>query len=189
MVATDPGMSMNKKTLLMASVSLALGLVLLTRPAPAAAEEPHGPNWLSVVYHEEITIAASPATIFGVILDLAHYGEWNPWLTHAEGQMVEGGSVTVQVVLNGQTQTAEHTVIKVEPYTRFCWKDAGWTTIFAPGQRCRTLTVKADGTVRFVNETIIDGLLAHLVDLTTGASLRAGMQAENAGLKQRAESL
>ena len=136
-------MSLKNKTLLMASVSLALGLTLSLRPAPAAAEEPHGPNWLSVVYHEEITIAATPAKIFGVILDLAHYGEWNPWLTHAEGDMVEGGAVTVQ----------------------------------------------ADGKVRFVNELIIDGLLAHLVDLTTGASLRAGMQGENAGLKARAESL
>jgi hypothetical protein len=155
----------------------------------ARAEAPHGPGWLSVVYREEVVIAATPATIFGVILDLPRYGEWNPWLTHAEGQMVEGGAVTVQVVLNGATQSASHTVIAVEPFTRFCWKDAGWTTIFAPGQRCRTLTVRDDGTVRFVNELIIDGLLAHLVDLSTGASLRSGMAAENAALKQRAETL
>jgi hypothetical protein len=182
-------MSLTKNTLLCATASLALGATLTLRPARATAEEPHGPGWLSVVYHEEITIAASPATIFGVILDLVHYGEWNPWLTHAEGDMVEGGSVEVQVVLNGQTQSADHTVIKVQPDTRFCWKDAGWTTVFAPGQRCRTLTVQPDGKMRFVNELIIDGLLAHLVDLTTGASLRAGMQGENAGLKARAESL
>ena len=183
-------MKISRKSLVNVAASLALALATVGASAtPAAAEEPHGPGFLSVVYREEITIHATPEKIFGVILDLAHYGEWNPWLTHAEGQMVEGGAVTVQVVLNGQTQTANHTVIKVEPYTRFCWKDAGWTTIFAPGQRCRTLTVKADGQVRFVNELIIDGLLAHLVDLTTGASLRAGMQGENAGLKARAESL
>ena len=181
-------MSTKKLTVLSTTLSLVLGLTL-AHALPAAAEEPHGPGWLSVVYREEITIAATPAKIFGVILDLPAYGAWNPWLTHAEGQMVEGGAVTVQVVLNGQTQTANHTVIKVEPFTRFCWKDAGWTTFFAPGQRCRTLTLRPDGTVRFVNELIVDGIFAHLVDLATGASLRSGMQGENSGLKARAESL
>ncbi len=151
-------------------VSIGVG-VLLAAPAPLAV------------------IHAAPATIWGVILDLPRYAEWDPWLTHAEGDMTPGGQVTVDVVLNGSTQEAEHTVITVEPYTRFCWKDAGWTTRLVPAQRCRTLELRADGSVKYVNELILDGLLAKLVDLTNGASMRAGMAAENAALRQRAEAL
>ncbi len=164
-------------------------LVLGSAQGPAAAAPPLTPTAHSKVYHTETVIAAAPATIWGVMMDLPRYGEWNPWLIHAEGDMVEGGSVQVDVILNGNTQKADHTVVTVEPYTRFCWKDAGWTTIFAPAQRCRTLTVQADGTVKYVNELIIFGVLAWVVDLSNGASLRSGMEGENAGLKHRAESL
>jgi len=167
-------------------------LVLAVTPAQVAAagnEVPKTPGACSVVYHEEVVIAASPSTIWNVLIDLPSYGAWNPWLIHAEGDMVPGGAVTVEVILNGNAQKAEHTVITVEPYTRFCWKDAGWTAWLAPAQRCRTFEPRPDGTVKFVNELMIDGVLAKLVDLTNGASLRAGMAAESAALKQRAESL
>src|SRR6266540_421336 len=85
-------------------------LAVAATPGLAAAETPKTPDACARVYHEETVIAASPATIFGVILELSKYGEWNPWLISAEGDMVEGGSVTVQVVLNGQSQKADHTV-------------------------------------------------------------------------------
>ena len=166
--------------------------VLAAAPTVASAaenQEPMTPGWLSIVYTEETVIDAAPATIWNVLVDLPRYPEWNPWLLSAVGDMVPGGKVVVDVVLNGGTQKAEHTVITVEPYTRFCWKDAGWTAILVPAQRCRTLTLRADGKVTFVSQLILDGLLAKLADLTNGASLRSGMHAETDALRVRAESL
>jgi Polyketide cyclase / dehydrase and lipid transport len=174
---------MQMKTAALFLTTTALGLTVAA--APVAADS----SCCDKVYREEIVINAAPSTIFGVILDLPHYGEWNPWLTRAEGDMVPGGHVTVDVVLNGRTQKAEHTVLTVEPFTRFCWEDYGWTTVFAPAHRCRTLEVQADGSVKLVNELVIQGALSWLVDLSNGAALRTGMAGENAGLKRRAESL
>ncbi len=174
------------------TISLATLLVASVSGSAAAAtpsQPPATPGPFAVVFHEDSVIRATPETIWGVIMDLGAYGEWNPWLPSASGDMSPGGAVTVQVVLNGSTQTAYHTVVTVEPYTRFCWKDAGVTAYFVPAQRCRTLKVLANGDVKFENELFLDGILAWVGNLMYGGSLKAGLAGETAALKQRAESL
>jgi hypothetical protein len=175
------------------TTSLATLLVVSTISGTAVAatpsQPPATPGPFAVVFHEDSVIRATPQAIWGVIMDLPAYGAWNPWLLSATGDMSPGGSVTVQVVLNGSAQTAYHTVVTVEPYTRFCWKDAGVTAYFVPAQRCRTLKVLANGDVKLENELFLDGLLAWIGNLAYGASLKSGLAGETAALKLRAESL
>jgi hypothetical protein len=180
-----------KNAVLAGSTGLLALAAVLVAPAPAIAADtltPRTPGPLSVVYKEEAVIAATPERIWDVLVDLPRYGEWNPWLPHAEGVMQPGGVVHVDVLLNGSVMKAEHVVLVVEPSVRFCWRDSGWNSWFVYGQRCRTLAPLADGTVRFTSELLIDGIFSWFADLTNGASLRAGMAAETAALAQRAES-
>jgi hypothetical protein len=153
-----------------------------------AVDPPREPTWWSVVFHEEAVIAADPALIWDLLIDLPGYQDWNPWITWAEGETVPGATVHVDVVLGGNVQRVEHVILVVETEQRFCWKDGGWTPLFVYGQRCRTLTLQPDGRVKVENDLLLDGLVPHLAKLFLGAQLQAGMAAETAALKQTAEA-
>jgi uncharacterized protein YndB with AHSA1/START domain len=152
-------------------------------------EAPKNPSSLAVFFRSEATIHATPEKIFDIIIDFDSYAEWDPWLVWAEGDAVVGGKVAVDAIMGGKAQRYDHVVIAVEPYTRFCWRDAGWNSYFAYAQRCRTLTPQADGTTLVKVETFIDGPLAWLGAHLQGQNLQSGQDAETAALKVRAESL
>jgi uncharacterized protein YndB with AHSA1/START domain len=166
------------KVLLIAAV-LAAGL--------PAASAPRVPSAHAVVFHAEAVIAADRARVWNLLVDLDGYAAWNPWVVRAEGQAAPGADVTVDVVLGGHTMKARHTVLTVVPQTEFCWKDAGWNSWFVYGQRCRWLEPRPDGTVLFRQELLLDGALSGAASATMGRSLRDGMAAETAALKQHAE--
>jgi hypothetical protein len=44
----------------------------------------------------EIEIAAPPATVWGVLVDLPAYGRWNPMVVAAEGELEPGGSARLR---------------------------------------------------------------------------------------------
>ncbi|TWP50498.1 SRPBCC domain-containing protein [Lentzea tibetensis] len=163
---------------------------LLAGMAPASADpnlEPREPSSRSLVYRVETSIAAEPARIWQLLVDLPGYESWNPWVVQAQGRAEPGAEVRVKVVLGKHTMAAQHVVLKVDAEKRFCWKDAGWNAWFVYGQRCRTLTAQGDGTVLVKNELLLDGLLSGAAGLAMGQAMRNGMAAENAALKQHAE--
>ena len=123
-----------------------------------------------------------------MLVDLPAYRDWNPWLRSAEGRVAPGAGVRARVLLNGEIRTADHIVLVVEPGRRLCWRDAGWTAAFVYGQRCRWIEPLPDGRVRFVQELLLDGAFAGMADAMYGDSLVAGMTAETAALRVRAES-
>ncbi len=153
-----------------------------------SAGEPRVPGPLSVVYRDEIVIDAGTDKIWDVMTDLPAYEQWNPWVTQAEGDMVKGGIVWVDVKLGLITMRAKHVVLTVEPESRLCWRDAGWNANFVYGQRCRTLTVQPDGTVLYQVELLVDGILSGTSQIFQGKDLKAGLAAETLAIKERAEN-
>jgi uncharacterized protein YndB with AHSA1/START domain len=150
--------------------------------------EPRAVESTSLVIAEATSIAAPADRVWAVLTDLAAYRDWNPWLTAAEGTLAPGAEVQVRVVLNGEARMADHVVLAVDPGRKLCWRDAGWTTLFVYGQRCRWIDARSDGSVYFSQELLLDGPFADIAMLQYGASLRAGMAAETAALRQRAEA-
>ena len=151
--------------------------------------DPREPGEHSVVYRVDTVVSAPPERIYELLTDLPGYARWNPWVTKAEGGTSPGDEVKVDVLLGTTRMAAKHVVLNGVPGQRFCWKDAGWNSWFVYGQRCRTLTTQADGTVLVSNELLIDGILSGGTDHFMGKAMRDGMQAENDALKRAAESL
>jgi uncharacterized protein YndB with AHSA1/START domain len=141
----------------------------------------------SIVLREEAAIAASPERVWELLTDLPRYAEWNPWLVHAEGTLAPGGIVWADVWLGAERRRAKHVVLAVEPRARLCWRDAGWTTAFVYGQRCRMLDARADGTVLLRQELLLEGPFVGTALRRYGDALRRGLAAETQALKQRAE--
>ena len=143
----------------------------------------------AVVYRAGATIHASPEVVFSVVADLDAYADWNPWITAARGVPEPGESVDVDLVLGGRQRVGLHTILEVERPSRFCWRDRGWTTAFAYGQRCRTFERLPDGGTAFHVELLISGPFTRTVERRFGAELRERLEEETAALAQRAEAL
>jgi hypothetical protein len=155
--------------------------------ALSSSDTPHQPSPCAITYEDDAIIRGSVDRIWDTLVDLPRYSEWNPWVVSAEGKIEPGAAVTVQVVLGSHTQKAEHVVLTVSPKSDFCWRDAGWNSWFVYAQRCRWLTPRADGTVAYHVELLLDGPIDWLADWTNGKALRDGLSAETAALKARVE--
>jgi uncharacterized protein YndB with AHSA1/START domain len=140
------------------------------------------------VLRASATIDAPPAVVWDVLTNIDAYREWNPWLIEARGEAVPGGGVLARVVLDGKERRADHRVLHVDPPHRFCWRDHGWTTAFAYGQRCRYLEASDTGTA-FRQQLLIAGPFRGTAMKRFGAAMQAGMDAETEALKARAEAL
>jgi len=165
-------------------------LIVLAALLLACARDlvPRTPSARSIVLREETVIAATPQRVWAVLVDLPGYSSWNPWLLQVEGKAQTGATVWADVVLGEDRRRAKHVVLAVDPNTRFCWRDAGWTTAFVYGQRCRWLVLLPDGTVLFRQELLLEGSSKKTALRRYGPALRAGMAAETAALRRRAES-
>ena len=155
--------------------------------ALGAAERPRDPSSCSVVFEEETDIAASPETVWNLLVDLRGYADWNPWIVYADGEAVEGAVVDADVVMGDRIMEVEHVVLAVEPTTRFCWRDGGLSSLFVYGQRCRWVEARPDGTVHFRQQLLLDGLFAQASRLLYGNAMRAGMASETVALRATAE--
>ncbi len=150
-------------------------------------EAPRDPSRHSVLFEEQVVIDAAIDRIWGLLVDLDHYGDWNPWIVWAEGDAVPGATIRADVVMGDDIMNVEHVILAVDDRARFCWRDEGFTTLFVYGQRCRWLSATGDGRVRFRQQLLLDGLFAPVARALYGAKLRAGMVAETAALRATAE--
>jgi hypothetical protein len=155
--------------------------------AIAAVEAPREPSWHSILFEEQASIAAPIDRVWGLLIDLEGYRDWNPWIVWAEGEAVPGATIQADVVMGDSIMEVEHVILAVDAERRFCWRDEGFTTLFVYGQRCRWLTASLDGRVHFRQQLLLEGLFAPVAKAMYGAKLRAGMIAETAALVATAQ--
>ncbi len=140
--------------------------------------EPRAATARTLVMREEAVIPAKVEDVWGMLVEIDQYRNWNPWLVRAWGDVKPGGVVWAEVNLGGKKpMRAKHRVLVVEPCARLVWRDAGWNALFVYGQRVRRLE-KVDGGVKLTQELMVDGALRGTVEKMYGAALRAGLVLE-----------
>ena len=71
----------------------------------------------------EVAIDAEPSTVWRVLMDLDRYGDWNPFLTHAEGRLEPGQVLHIVMRPVGKANDAfSPTVLVVEPERHLAWR-------------------------------------------------------------------
>ena len=141
-----------------------------------------------IFYSTEIEVNADADTVFSVIADFDNYHRWNPWLLSAEGKCAVGEIVDVNVRLGRRVMNVKHRVLDVVPGRHLRWCDMGWFTLFAYGERARSIEPLKSGGVLYKNQLPITGVFRSLADRFTGKAVRDGMHAENMALKQFIET-
>ncbi len=136
----------------------------------------------------EISIEAPVEVVWDVLTDLGAYPEWNPFIVEAGGEPVVGARLRNRLEPpGGKGMTFRPTVTVVERGRKFEWLGRlGFRGIF-DGRHIFELEPTAGGT-RFVHREEFTGILVPLFARSLDRGTKAGFEAMNLAIKQRAES-
>lgn len=140
------------------------------------------------VYAAESVIDAPPADVWAVLVDVAGYGEWNPFTPVATTTLEVGAPIDMRVKMDGLgiTVSQRETIRAVDPGARLVW---GMEMMLGMvrAERTQTLTALPDGRTRYRTEDVIEGPLEPLVGLLMGGSIQRGFEGVARELKRRVE--
>lgn len=133
---------------------------------------------MSITYRTERHIAASAEDVYDRLVDLEGYAHWNTWLIRASGVPSPGAVVEVWPVLKGRPQHYRHLILETSRPSRFAWRDMGWFTLFACGERHRQLHPTPEGHCHYQVELRLNGPFAWLAARAFGRDLEKGLNDE-----------
>ena len=140
-----------------------------------------------------VDIDAPAERVWEVLTDLSAYAEWNPFITRAEGEIVEGARIWVSLtpVNSFVPSTLRPTVLDVVPYRRVRLRSP-LARLGIPGlfhvERTMTIT-DHDGGVRLWLQDRFGGLLTPVLTRSLNRHRLAAFNAMNAAVKERAEAM
>jgi len=136
----------------------------------------------------ERTIAATPDTVWEVITDFASYGDWNPFVTACQAELIPGADIAMQVCLGGRVRRQVETVAEVEVGRRFVYRMKP-IPLLLNSQREHCLAANREGGTLYRSTFVLRGWAAPVVGLLLGGQLRQGFESMSNGIQQRAEAL
>ena len=135
-----------------------------------------------------IRIGASPATIWRILTDFAAYPGWNPLITRIEGIARAGERLAIRVVPPGQKgMTFRPRVLVAEAGRELRWKGHMLVPGLFDGEHSFRIEPATDG-ILFHHTERFTGLLPRVMPASSFEAIRAGFEAMNGALKQRAEA-
>lgn len=138
--------------------------------------------------HTTIDIDAPAEVVWGVLTDLDRYREWNPFITSSAGVPVVGGTLVNRMEPPGmRSMTFRPTVTVVEHARTFEWLGRLGVPGLFDGRHRFELRATGTGTALTQSESF-DGLLVRVLRRSLDSATRAGFDAMNSALKERAES-
>jgi hypothetical protein len=134
-----------------------------------------------------LEIDASPSVVWGIIADLANWGDWNPLYTRMAGELREGASLEMTVAVPGmKPMETPATVFTVRPGECFEYgleKAGGLLRAF----RFIEVTRISSDRCGVANGETMSGPVGWLVARLAGAKVGAGLREMNEKLKLLAE--
>ena len=140
--------------------------------------------------HTEIELNASSDVVWKVLTDLGGFSDWNPFITHASGHVREGEQLTVRIEPPGASpMTFRPTVTKVTAREEFRWLGHLLFRGLFDGEHIFELEPLAGNRVRFIQREEFRGVLVPLLWKRLSTKTRAGFEAMNRAIKERAEEV
>ena len=135
----------------------------------------------------EIKIKSTPENVWQVLTNFDKYPEWNPLIHHAIGKLKVGEKVDIKIKTETQELIPHCVVIKVEPNKEFCWKYRVFLPALFRGEHSFIIEPMGNGTVRFVDKEIFNGLLVLLQSRDIDTNCKKGFESMDKSLKPRVQ--
>ena len=135
-----------------------------------------------------IEIDAPAERVWGVLSDLGRYEEWNPFMTRAEGQFVEGSRLAITFRPPGGRQVQfKPMVLEVEPGRSVRWLGRFILPGLFDGEHTLAVEPAGESAARFTQSERFWGILTMLSGKLFDRT-QAGFEAMNEALKRRCEN-
>ncbi|WP_448205144.1 SRPBCC family protein [Azospirillum sp. sgz302134] len=136
-----------------------------------------------------IRINAPASVVWTVLTDTARYPDWNPFIRSLEGDLATGARLRVRIAPDGAApMTFRPTVLLCEAGRELRWLGRVLLPGLFDGEHA--FRIEPDGAgVCFRHEERFRGLLVAPLWIRMAGPTRAGFEAMNRALKQRAEAL
>ena len=136
-----------------------------------------------------IDISASPERVWEILTDFPAYPSWNPFITAITGLVKAGTVLTVQLTLPGKPAMSFKPTLKVVDRPR----ELRWAgQVLAPGlfdgEHGFEIEALDQGRCRLRHVEVFSGVLVPLFIPALQDATRAGFEAMNRALKDRAET-
>jgi hypothetical protein len=116
------------------------------------------------------------------------YADWNPSLPSISGELREGSTVSLTLVLPGRPNLNPKAVLEeVTPNRRLTWRGHLGAGRLFTGYREFAIEPIAENRVRFTHVEDLQGLLAPAFEALMGGSVQRHHDTFNESLKRRAE--
>jgi hypothetical protein len=133
-----------------------------------------------------IDIPATQERVWATLVDTAAYPGWNPFITRLSGELAAGQRLEVRIAPpGGRAMTFKPTVTQVEPGRRLEWLGTMGIKGIFDGRHRFTLEPLGDRGTRLTQSEEFTGMLVPFTGRVL-ARTRAGFEAMNDGLRQRA---
>ncbi len=137
----------------------------------------------------QVEIGASVKTVWSILTDLESFSEWNPFIRQAEGEVKEGRQLRIRIEPpGGKAMMFKPTVTSVEPKREFRWLGHFLLPGLFDGEHIFELSSLGEHRTRLNQRETFKGLLVPLFWSSLDTNTRAGFEAMNAALKERAEA-
>ena len=135
-----------------------------------------------------IQIAASPNTVWSILVDFEKYVEWNPFIIKAAGRAKVGEKLEVCISPpNGKEMIFKPTVTSVMENSELRWLGRLLFQGIFDGEHIFNITQNDDGCL-LVQKENFSGLLVPLMWGSLEKSTRAGFELMNKAIQHRAEN-
>jgi len=139
--------------------------------------------------HTEIDIEAPPETVWGILTDLAHFADWNPFIVSSEGKVEVGERLKNRLQPpGGKAMTFRPTVTEVQSNQVFEWLGRLGPPGIFDGRHRFELEPTATGGTRLVHSEQLNGVLVRFLRKKLDTQTLPGFVAMNTALKDRAEA-
>ena len=137
----------------------------------------------------ECQVAASPQRVWEVLTDFAAYGSWNPFVKSIEGVPKAGEKLVARIHPPGRRKMTFRPTVRVADAGReLRWLGRLLVPGLFDGEHYFQLEAAPGGGTRFVHGECFRGLLVPLAWSSMEPATRAGFEAMNAALRQRAQA-
>lgn len=136
----------------------------------------------------QIEIKCSPAALWKALTDFKAYPDWNPFITHIEGPLKEGGRLKVTVEPPaGRKMSFSPKIIKVDKEKKFSWQGKFLFKGLFDGAHMFEIVPLDKKSVLFIQAEYFSGFFVHFLWDEMAPKTEKGFQLMNEALKKRLE--
>lgn len=140
-----------------------------------------------LISSDPVEIEASAERVWDILVDVARYGEWNPFTTRVETDFEVGSPVDLYVTLGPFKLRQPERIEAVDPPHLLVWSTKVGARFLVSARREQRLETLGKTRCRYLTTDAFTGVLTPLVILLFGRLVRRGFNDMARALKRYAE--